>query len=375
MSKSRFQYSLYLLISVVLFLPACQGQVQPDQLATASESKGPVIVGNPPAPHPGPVSDPGVVGQYIRCIFQDSKGRYWFGPAGESVASFDGDTLRYYDRADFFRDNDQAQADWSSVHAIAEDHTGRLWFGTDRGVVRYDGKSFRSYTEEQGLTNLYVGRQSILVDKLGTVWVGTRAGVFRYHPAADTNGGKCFTLFELLPPIHVRDIMEDRAGNIWFASGRAGVFRYTPESEQQGGIVQNITARAGLGAGYAGGIAQDAAGNMWFTMEGGFCRYDGQRFTDYTTADGLGGAEVWGIIIETSGIIWITARGSTTRFDPSVPASSADAFTVYTKADNLNCCVQSMYEDRSGNMWWGTGQGLYRFDGRQFYQVKQAGPW
>jgi len=26
-------------------------------------------------------------------------------------------------------------------------------------------------------------------------------------------------------------------------------------------------------------------------------------------------------------------------------------------------------------MWWGTGQGLYRFDGKRFYQVKQNGPW
>jgi ligand-binding sensor domain-containing protein len=34
-----------------------------------------------------------------------------------------------------------------------------------------------------------------------------------------------------------------------------------------------------------------------------------------------------------------------------------------------------MYQDKSGNMWWGTGQGLYRFDGKQFYQVKQKGPW
>ncbi len=34
-----------------------------------------------------------------------------------------------------------------------------------------------------------------------------------------------------------------------------------------------------------------------------------------------------------------------------------------------------MYQDRSGNMWWGAGQGLYRFDGNRFYQVKQNGPW
>jgi hypothetical protein len=48
-------------------------------------------------------------------------------------------------------------------------------------------------------------------------------------------------------------------------------------------------------------------------------------------------------------------------------------FTVFTLADGLNCCVQSMFQDKSGTMWWGTG--LYRFDGKRFYQVKKNGSW
>ena len=114
---------------------------------------------------------------------------------------------------------------------------------------------------------------------------------------------------------------------------------------------------------------------MWFTMKNGICKYDGKTFTEYTAKDGLGGTEFWGIYIEQSGIVWITTRGSTTRFDPSVRLPNPKAFTVFTVEDGLNCCVQSMYQDRSGNMWWGTGQGLYRFDGKRFYQVKQNGPW
>lgn len=133
-------------------------------------------------------------------------------------------------------------------------------------------------------------------------------------------------------------------------------------------------------------MAQDKKGNMWFTMKNGICKFDGKTFTEYTSKDGLGGTEFWGIIIEQSGIIWITGRGSTTRFDPSIPLpnpktftmstlSNPEAYTVYTSANGLNCCVQSMYQDKSGNMWWGTGQGLYRFNGKHFYQVKQKGPW
>jgi ligand-binding sensor domain-containing protein len=122
-------------------------------------------------------------------------------------------------------------------------------------------------------------------------------------------------------------------------------------------------------------MAQDKIGNMWFTMKNGICKFDGKTFTEYTPKDGLGGTEFWGIIIEQSGIIWITARGSTTRFDPSVPLLNPKAFTVFTSANGLNCCVQSMYQDKSGNMWWGAGSGLFRFNGFRFYQVTQNGPW
>lgn len=311
-----------------------------------------------------------LVNGIIRSIFQDSKGNLWFGQAGQTVARYDRKTLKYYSKIEFFHGNTSSVSDnGSSIHAIAEDKKGNIWFGTDYGAVKYDGKTFRSYTEKDGLSNIRVGRKSILIDKSGNIWVGTQGGVFRYIPSADTKGGKCFSLFDLLPPIKVKDIMEDKIGNIWFASQDNGVFRY------DGKAIKNITDKAGLGDNSVGGMAQDKTGNFWFTMKGGICRYDGKTFTEFTVKDGLGGGEVKGICIEKSGIIWITAGGrTTTRYDPSILISNPKAFTVFTEKDGL-CCVQSMYQDRAGNMWWGTGKGPYRFDGKRFYQVKENGPW
>jgi ligand-binding sensor domain-containing protein len=362
------------LLFVMFFISSCNGQVNtnPPKETPPTSKPIPEIVGTPPplVPAHNPYNDTGLVSQYIRSIFQDSKGDFWFGPAGQSVVRYDEKTLTYFSRAEFFQGNDQVtQDEGNSVHAITEDQQGNIWFGTDEGAVKYDGTSFRSYTEKDGLSNTRVGRKCILTDKSGTIWVGTRGGVFRYLPAADSTGGQCFSLFQLLPPVNVKGIMEDKTGNIWFASQDKGVFRY------DGKAMKHISDKKGLGDNYAGGMAQDQAGNYWFTMNHGICRYDGETFTEFTSQDGIGGSEIWGIYIEQSGIIWITARGSTTRFDPALPLSDPNAFTVFTVADGLNCCVQSMYQDRAGNMWWGTGSGLYRFDGKRFYQVKQQGPW
>lgn len=354
--------SKILFFSFLTIFTSCHGQEKTTTPKYPNTSTpNPTVIRNFKAGALAPDFDTTLVSQYIRSIFQDSKGNLWFGTLGEGVVRYDRKSLTYFSTPDGFYNK--------TVFAINEDKNGNLWFGTDQGVYKYDGKTFRNYNQKDGLSHIDISRKSILVSKSGTIWVGTHGGVFRYNPSADSRGDQSFSLFHQIPLINVADIMEDKSGNIWFASSKNGVYRYN------GKIVINIAEKESLGDNYAGGMAQDKSGNMWFTMKNGICKYDGKTFTEYTPKDGIGGSEIWGIYIEQSGIIWITARGSTTRFDPSIPISDSKAFTVFTVEDGLNCCVQSMYQDRSGNMWWGTGQGLYRFDGKRFYQVKQNGPW
>jgi ligand-binding sensor domain-containing protein len=198
-----------------------------------------------------------------------------------------------------------------------------MWFGTDQGVYQYNGKTFRNFNQKDGLQHIDISRRSILVDKSGKIWVGTHRGVYQYDAEADQQGKPSFSVFSLLPEINTADIFEDKSGNIWFASSNQGVFKY------DGKTITNFHEKAQLGENYAGGIAQDPAGNMWFVFKNGICRYDGKSFTEYTAKDGLGGTEFWGILIEKSGIIWITARGSNTRFNPSISLPNPKAFSVF----------------------------------------------
>ncbi len=359
----------------VLFalLTLCTSCIAQEKSGTGTPSKttgaNPQIIRNFKTEATAPDYDTMLVSQYIRSIFEDSKGNLWFGTLGEGVVRYDVNTLTYFSNPDGFINN--------TVYAINEDRNGHIWFGTDQGVYKYDGLTFRNYNQKDGLSHIDITRKGILVDKSGTVWVGTHAGVYRYDASADIPGGQSFSLFPMLPPVNVTGLLEDKSGAIWIATAEHGVFHY------DGINVTNVSAKKGLGDNYAGGIAEDNDGNIWFTMKDGICKYDRstpltaseKAFTEYFAKDGLGGTEIWGIYIERSGIIWITARGSTTRFDPSIPTTDPKAFTVYTPDDGLNCCVQSMYQDRSGNMWWGAGGGLYRFDGTRFYQVKKNGPW
>lgn len=54
----------------------------------------------------------------------------------------------------------------ATVHNISQDSTGFLWLGTDYGLLRYDGKAFKTY-----LPGIVV--RSVLPGSDGLIWVGT----------------------------------------------------------------------------------------------------------------------------------------------------------------------------------------------------------
>jgi two-component sensor histidine kinase/ligand-binding sensor domain-containing protein len=71
------------------------------------------------------------------------------------------------------------------VYLIIRDKQSRLWFGTDNGVVRWDGKESREYTVKSGLSGQEVNRSAGLVEQDGQIWVGTNMGASRYQEEFD----------------------------------------------------------------------------------------------------------------------------------------------------------------------------------------------
>jgi len=63
------------------------------------------------------------------------------------------------------------------VFFIVRDHRDRLWFGTNDGVLRWDGVSLRSYGVREGLAGRETNRAAGFVDSRSRVWVGTETGL------------------------------------------------------------------------------------------------------------------------------------------------------------------------------------------------------
>src|SRR5262249_19973739 len=63
------------------------------------------------------------------------------------------------------------------VNAIAEDADGVLWFGTDYGLVRYDGRNVETPNEAALLPSRRI--LALKLDHHGRLWIGTDAGAAR----------------------------------------------------------------------------------------------------------------------------------------------------------------------------------------------------
>lgn len=66
----------------------------------------------------------------------------------------------------------------NTITAIAQSRDGIMWFGSQSGLIRFDGVSFKKIPLNKGDIQPYV--QSILNDKDGNVWVGSREGLWKY---------------------------------------------------------------------------------------------------------------------------------------------------------------------------------------------------
>jgi len=120
-----------------------------------------------------------------------------------------------YDGAEFVTfTTEDGLADNCATSILSEDREGNLWFGTaGGGVSRYDGETFLTFTTKDGMAHNKV--QCMLEDQAGHRWFGTRGGgVSRYE-------GKEFVTFTTddgLADDHVLSIFQDREGHLWLGT-------------------------------------------------------------------------------------------------------------------------------------------------------------
>ena len=120
----------------------------------------------------------------VRAIAEDKKGQLWLGCYGNGLLSFNPDTRTVENIFSGTESTNLLQS--NVVHALAIDKDNTLWIGTGGGLGAYNlnDKTFKRYTDEDGLINNTVF--GIQIDEQQNVWCSTINGISRLDHTTKT---------------------------------------------------------------------------------------------------------------------------------------------------------------------------------------------
>lgn len=320
----------------------------------------------------------------VKSIYADGK-VVWVGTSGG--------VIRYDTRDDSFKMFDTSNGLLSNGSFFVGRIKGLITVGTYGGglsMLKEDGKTWKNYNIPEGVGDSFV--YGVLEAKNGDIWIATWSGVNRVRGGAldDISKWDLFTVENThggLPNDWVYGVTEGRNGDIWLATeGGMALFangKWENWNHAKGGIgapyekVKNaITFRNDMGKvsdhhakqkkemglenvdvaynpNYIVSLVVDHNGQVWAgTWGGGVSRYDGKRWTNYSTAEGLPGDHVFMLHEDSKQQLWIgTNKGLAMWQDGK--------FKVLTRADGLYADdVFTMATTEDGNKWIGSYGGV-----------------
>ncbi|MDI1254951.1 MAG: two-component regulator propeller domain-containing protein [Flavobacterium sp.] len=149
----------------------------------------------------------------------------------------------------------------------------------------------------------------------------------------------------------------------------AGIVNFAVQAQQKNGAqdtvkIKDISTSQGPN-GIVRTIKQDRKGNIWITSWEGVFKYDGKSFTNITSK--VSSARFFSVLEDRRGNFWFASIGS------GVYYYDGKSFQNFTTKDGLaSDGIGSIYEDKVGNIWFGTGDGASRYDGKSFRNLKMS---
>lgn len=321
--------------------------------------------------YPG-TKDNTISGYAVREIVRDNDGFLWIGTEDNGLSKFDPRTNTFQN---FVPTGKPGSIAHSNVHGLLV--TGdTLWIGTfEHGLDWMNvktGKVFRHFNagDKTGtISNNFIF--NIIKASSGDVLLATSQGLFVYRSSI-----KRFELHPHFPDyIFYTTLFEDSEGTIWAGTWRDGLFYYNPSTETSGRLVHETANPESLRSNRINRVYQDSKGNIWVATEGGLSMLSDKnkkRFEHFTTANGLPGNLILSIQEDEEGMLWVSTSRGLVRMD-----RKNRQMQTFTKANGLlsdQFNYNSSFKDESGKFYFGSVQGLVRFQPAEFRPVAYRMP-
>jgi len=272
----------------------------------------------------------------VNCLLVDRQGVLWIGTGYLGLIRYQNGKYAFLQKADGLASD--------SVRAIAEDHEGSLWVGTDVGISQISDVKFpiQPATDQPTITDA----NSVTVARDGGVWIASYGGVTRYNPQTEV-----FTTPPGLPTNYTKRVLEARNGDLYCVCGTHHLVIVSGGKTVAEYVATNQIV----------GMAEDEQGVV-VSVGGELYRADTNYFQPYTFKHDVEPPQFYWILnlaSGTDGVIWVACGNGIFR------VKDGD-WRRWSEAEGLSDShVETICEDQDGVVWAGLHSGIARLKDNQ----------
>ena len=290
-------------------------------------------------------TEDGMAGNIVMDVLKDREGNTWFSTydSGLSMRTPEGRWKGYWN------ENGQSKLRNTRIWCSILSSNGTIYFGSSGGLFKNPDDP-QYWTTDEGLPHNQV---LALEEHQGRLYIGTARGLCYL----DQEG--TLVQVETHPKVKVRSIAFDNEGRTWTASNR-GIYIL-----ENSGALQHVGEEEGLADNSVYCLELDQSGKAWIGTESGLDVLQKGDLKNVSIPGGFGSNHINFIQMEASGGIWLgTNNGLLRASDKEAVLKGEEAWVSYGKHDGLSVLEtnqNSSFLD-GDELYFGTSEALVKLN-------------
>lgn len=231
------------------------------------------------------------------------------------------------------------------VYALLEDDSGRVWAGTrGGGLFYYENGSFKYLRDRKGDIGRFVG--GLFQNEDDRILVGTPNGIISFSPEKP-NVFKKMKNENNIPVNAAGVIFRDRKSRLWAGGGGGAIYLNTAKG-------WHLLRKFGDDSDFVSSIAEDDAGNLWFTSSKGIWQLDENDEFHEINRELAADMPVSVYPAGNGNVLFGTMNSGLILID-----KNQKIFRIDSRKGLCSDTVLGIVPDDDGNLWFSSTKGLF----------------